>query len=226
MALLTKKQFAKLCRVNTGYLSVIISRGAIQITKKGKEELIDDENEINRAYFLKKQAKFGPNPEPVKENTPVQAALSLPEQGESTEDPEEIAKKEKEKSQYDDTNRDLHRLSKEKIDLDNQKRQQEIQILKLRQQKLTGEVVPTEAVRDLFHQHTKSIMVAFKNAGEEFITMIGSSHGLNIDDISKMRGDLIKVINQAVDDSVTQSIAGLDAIVSDHTEKKEVGERS
>ena len=105
------------------------------------------------------------------------------------------------------------------------KKEIETEILLLKRQKLSGDVIPTEPTKLLFQATIRSFVTSFKEASENFLSMIAKSKGLSRDEMSTARGELIKVINQASETALRSSDAGLNAIVSEFSQTKTAGEK-
>lgn len=241
MALHTRAQFAELCGLKEGtaraYISTNIKRGKIlpsgdyiddtipenaEFIKKQKlKNLFKDETPITKEpepetppkkkqYHYVKPDKDLPEPPNVQD--PVDDDLDdeteLPDSGELGED-----------------FRSMSKLNKKKLVVEIQKKQREIALLRLREEKLNAIVIPTELVKVMFSQHTRSISTGFKNSLDNILTLIAKQAGLNINQIAELRGKLVGEINTAVDKSVIESKKNLNNIIKEFVERKEVGER-
>ncbi|MFN8317166.1 MAG: hypothetical protein U0T32_12035 [Chitinophagales bacterium] len=99
-------------------------------------------------------------------------------------------------------------------------------ILQAKRMKMLGESIPTSLVRDLLLQHTKSIISAFKNAGETLIIKISKVKSLSLEETATLRAELIQITNAASEEALKNSKNSVTQIVEDYSMSREVGERS
>ena len=95
----------------------------------------------------------------------------------------------------------------------------------LKEEKMIGASIPTELVKMVFAQHSKSITSAFHTGADNFLMEISKTKGLNRNELAEMRGALILIINKAVDKSIEESKKSISNIVQEFSVKKEVGEK-
>lgn len=152
MALHTRKSFAQLCGITEDNLRVQIQRG--KVIEKRKQ--INDEDATNIEFMLKRKQKNGDLKIEVIEKPPIT-------------EPDEIIKKEKE---FDAKIQERHDLTvKEKSSKIN-KMELEAELMKIKRQKIQGRLLPTEVVKAIFSQYSKSIQVAFQQCGENWLVEI------------------------------------------------------
>lgn len=206
MALYTRKQFYELCGIGKSHLNVYISRSKVILDG----ELIDDNNPTNKLFLAKclekKQANVESKPQP-KVNIP---------QVENSGD--QIIQK----SIPDKNINELERALKE---AELKKKEVDIQLALLKEEKLRGVVIPTDIVKVVFSQHFKSITSAFHQAADNLIVNIAKKKDLDREEVAQIRGELIEITNLAINDSVDNSIKNIKNIVAEYSEKKGVGER-
>jgi hypothetical protein len=118
----------------------------------------------------------------------------------------------------------MSQMAMQKDQLDIEKKVIEIKLKKLDHQKKLGELVPTELVRTLFVQHSKSIMSAFHDEADNFLMEISKEAGLTREQLAKMRGKLVLKINQGIENSLKESKKSLQAIVEEYRMLRGVGE--
>lgn len=106
-----------------------------------------------------------------------------------------------------------------------EKKTQETRLLKLKEQKTLGVLIPTEMVKILFTQHSKSILTAFDNAIDRILTKISKIKKLTNAERSKLRGELKSELNTSVDKSINESKRNIKQMVSEYTEVRERGEQ-
>lgn len=204
MALLSKKEFAEECSMRTKDLAVYISRGKVIVDDDGD---IDTKNPINAQFRESKQMKK----EPVKAD-PVQKTASSPSNNSS-------------KSLFPTHLNTYSELEVEKKKKDIEKITEEIAILKVKKDKLHGIVIPTDMVKVIFAQHTKSILVEFNNSLDKILTRISKRKGLTNDEQAEIRKELNEEINTAVDAAIEESKKGIKSIIEQFAEKRGKGER-
>lgn len=106
-----------------------------------------------------------------------------------------------------------------------EKKTQETRLLKLKEQKTLGVLIPTEMVKILFTHHTKSILTEFDNSIDRILTKISKIKKLTNEERSKLRGELKKELNTAVDKTIDASKRKIKRMVFEYTEVRGVGER-
>lgn len=208
MALYTRSQFKKLCGLNNNSdITINIQRGKIVLSG----EFIDDEIQPNRDFLrkrlekikgnLEKETNLPPEPDVVdsirnsKTNT-----INLPDY----------------KSKYD--------IDTTKGKLINEKLQQEIALLQVKKQKAHGMVIPTDLVKNIFSQHTKTMLVEFNNAVDKIMSRIAKKYDLKNHELSEMRRSIIDDINISANRSVDESKSALANIVNQYSDHRGVGE--
>src|SRR5262249_54495412 len=83
------------------------------------------------------------------------------------------------------------------------KRERELAEAKLN--RMAGRMIPTDMVIGLFREHFRSFTDAFRNGSENILTEIAQKAKLNRNDIAELRGQFVKIINNAVDEGVESS---------------------
>lgn len=213
MALHTKKQFCELCKFAPRELSVYKKRGKVII----ENDFIDDTNPINQEFIFKRQQQL----EKSNQVSPVVPELKV------IQSPPPQNKIKKTISVGDlETQLSWKELDSAKKSLDIEKITEEIEILKVKKDKLHGAVIPTEIVKIIFGQQFKSITAAFHNGADNYLVELAKLKDLNREEMAIIRGKLIEIINKAVNDSVDESKKMIKNIVSEYSEKKDVGEKA
>ena len=105
------------------------------------------------------------------------------------------------------------------------KKKKETRLLEIKEAKALGLVIPTEIVKILFTQHSKSILTAFDNAIDRILTKISKVKKLTNIERSKFRGELKTELNLAVDKSIEQSKKSINKMVLEYTEVRGRGEQ-
>lgn len=217
MAFHTKKQFCALCEIKTRELSVYVKRGKVILSG----DLVDDTIEINQQFIYSRSKKSGSKtPDPVVAD-PKNPGLTVIH---SVENKKQILKP----TTPEDLEKKLNwqQLDLEKKKLDIEKTTEEIEILKVKKDKLHGAVIPTEVVKMLFAQQFKSVTAAFHLGADNYLMELAKLKGLNREEVATLRGKLIEIINVAISDSVTESKKMIVNIISEYSERKEVGEKA
>jgi hypothetical protein len=209
MAFYPKKEWCELCGVTVGNLHNYINRGKTIMTADG----MFDDSEPKNALFLKTRLELlsGKSNE-VKEDKAEKAK----EPKKSTTKAEPKAKESGDGDSYSLE----RRLKKQEL----LKKEAETRLLNLKEEKLKGEHMPTEMVKSIVVQLSQSFITAFKDSMEDFITIVGKSKGMNVNEIAEYRGKLSKMINQASVKSVDIAKKSINNIVNEYAVKREVGE--
>jgi len=214
MPLFTKKQFATMCDMPTNRLSIYIGRNKVQLT----DDLIDSDLEINK-YFLEKHAVNSVPQQQNPEKKPQAKSTKKDSQSNNSDASGTINTDPSQKSS-------LFALDQRLKVLEAKKREKEIELLNIKEQKLRGEAIPTDLVKIIFGQHFKSIGTTFKNATETIITNIGKKKALNVNEIAELRSVLNGILNDAISESIQESKKNIKNIVEEYSVKRGVGERA
>ena len=208
MALLTKKEFAQKCGVPTNYLSVYIQRGNIVLS----DGLIDDTLQANVYFHLKK----------TKEN-PVQKSEEL------TPPPKPINVKAKPRKISDEkefTGQSKFNQDIETREAELEKKRVEIRLALLKEQKLMGELIPTDLIKSFFILHSESIKVSFNEGCENLIVIISQQKQLSNTEVAEVRKKLVDIINLSIDNAISSSKKNLTNIVKEYSERRGIGEKN
>lgn len=104
------------------------------------------------------------------------------------------------------------------------KTEKEIAKLELDIQKKQGEVIPYELIKPIFLQHNMSLLTAFKNAIEDVIRALSKENELNGEQIARVRGEVIEIINAALKNANDVSLKSIDIVISNYSDLKGIGE--
>ena len=242
MPLFTKKQFAEFVGIENKHISVYHNRNKIEYDYSTDKELIDTENETNKALIEQIQAKKGENipktaKKQVKEPKKVENTLKIPNptaflpkipsfqpkiELNNTNSNKEVSDK-----HIEDENNDTPTLtnSTKKLKyLDTIKRTKEIEKLQIEIQKKKGEVVPVELIKPVILQHNQSILTEFKNAGDEILRIMSKKYSFSVEDLAFCKGEFVKTINNSMGKAIYATTKSIDSIIQNHIEKKGVGE--
>ena len=211
MALLTKKEFAHKCGMPTNQLSVAVGRDKKVILRE--DGLIDDAEPTNALFFEMRQMKgktipkgLAPMPVFTREDRQMGPVTNVQINNSS---PSEFL--------------DLERQLKEK---DLEKRKEEIIQLQLKNEKTSGSVVPLAVMQPLLMEYNRLLVNSYRYALDEFLTTIGKVAGLDNEQISWWRGEIVKTVNEASDKGITETIRQLQNIIIEYSNTRGAGERT
>lgn len=203
MSLHTKNEFCELCNLPAKSLAVYILRGKVVLNK---QKLIDDTIDKNRAFLEKHRSKSG-------QTEPKQKQI-VDFKEKSTQDTEETSTGQS----YTESERKLKYL-------DTIKRQKEIEKLDIEIAKKRGEVVPSELIKPVFLQHNQSILTEFKNGIDEILRVFAKKSSLSVNQIAELKGEMVQIINHSVNKAIVTSENSVEVIISEHAEKRGVGQK-
>jgi hypothetical protein len=201
MALHSKRQFAELCGIPTKTLAIYISRGKVSVFN----DLIDDTSPENQYFLASKSIKSSENSNQQAVSAPKDAAKAHVIQPNIQEG--------------------IFALDQRLKVLEAKKKERELAILAIKEDKMRGEVIPSDLVKILFLQHFKTVGASFRNSIENVITNIAKRKSLNINEIAEIRADLNDIINSSIKSSIDESKKNISNIISEYSTKRGVGER-
>lgn len=202
MALYNKKEFSKLCGIETKNLSVYITRKKVFVEQN---DLIDTTNQINAAFILKAQAKTVNKGSETPEESVVYEAKVIKTPTKSTQNNEES-----------DDVLSIAALDRKKLELDVEKKQADLEKVLLSNARAKGEVIPFQLIKPLITQNNQSLTTEFKNAADELILAFAKKKELSSTEVAEMNGTLVSVINNAIRKATELSIKNLDIIIDDY----------
>lgn len=213
MGLFKQAEFAKKCGIHQAYLTMNRKRRKVIVDENG---MVDDANPIN-ALFMERCLK-----RPKKEPKEIKNAVAPP----SGDKPVQASKK---KITPKAPEPGTHTKYDERFDLDTEKRRSEIkklerenQLADIKHQKVIGKLTPTEVTRSLFVQTIKNYTINFKQAADKVIQEFAKRTRMNRNDIAAMKGELILAINHASENANLESKKGVDNLVMEYSETKEL----
>lgn len=212
----TRREFYELCGVSKPYLAQYIKRGKVIL---GEDNLIDSNILQNRDFAESRTGGNRPTPTQPKGKGTKNATVKV------TPKPSNKVQPMVEHSQEASEANGRYNLDLQIKTLEIEKKEQEVELNKIKIAKARGEVIPTGLVRVLFSQHSKSITVSFHQGADNFITTIAKMTGMSREDMAMMKGELIEIVNEAVRDSLETSQSSVNNIVSEYSEKRGVGEK-
>ncbi len=208
MASYTKKEFADLCGITTKYLSVPIKRGQII--------LIDDKIEItepkNLAFYKKRQKSI-----PLSENNSTQISETPNENKNEPPVPPLSTKNSGKALSY-------HQLDIELKQADLSKKEVDTRLALLKEEKMMGLSIPTEIVKIIIANLSKSMVSAQKDGVDYFLIEISKRKSLSSSETAELRGVLVDIINTSSIRAITEAKKNLKIAISEFSDKKDVGE--
>lgn len=210
MPIIDKKEFSKICGKPVNKLWTYIDRGKIILLGDGK---LDTDDPRNKAFLEKWTSRT--------DVTYKDISITVPKNQQQTKNiPEStplVDVESHEGQSYTESERQLKYL-------DTLKRRKEIEKLEFEVQKKRGEVVPSELIKPVFLQHNQSILTEYKNATDEIIRIFSKKRSLTVDEVAEIKTDLVKTINNAINNAIIISSKSIDSIISDHSDKRGIGE--
>jgi hypothetical protein len=217
MAFLTKKEFAERCGMNTKNLAVYKKNGKVVYTDDGR---LNDQIEPNKSfletYSQKALAKKGvkelrlirpPRPEEMEEGF-IEAERKIAE-----EKDEDL----KESLSY-------AALQKKKLEEQVEKLKNENRKLKLGNEKVVGNYVPTDQVRLILIQFGEAIHLAWENEMEERDGRLAAKYKLDREQITELRSDRNNSVNITKERALKNAKTMLRRLQNETSDKREVGE--
>lgn len=218
MAIYTMKEFADLCGLSLANLSTYKSRSKIELTD-GK---VDDQKDINASFLKHQLSKKG---KLSTENT-----VKTTETVDNTATSDQILTKKRNKSTSttptDNGSGSLYHLDIQKKELDIQKTSEEIELLKKKNEKMEGELIPTGIVTELLKLHFTSATNQFKNSIENILTEWTKRKDFTREELAELRGHLTGELNNSITKSVKESQRNLNKVLEEFSLRKGVGERT
>lgn len=218
MALLSKREFAEeKCGMQTKALSVYIGRGQVVV---GQDGLVDTDNAINILFMQERQAKRqnGHQDPPVTADTVVAAVAEA-----KPKIKEKVARTGRAAQ-----DREINEGVKEKMGLDKrmkeieiEKKQRESQLLKNKQDRAAGKLIPTAIVKGLFQNHFKAVVISFKQGIDQMIVEIAKKKSMNINERAELKREMIKILNGCIDDTIKISKRDVANLVTEYSQTSE-----
>lgn len=232
MALYSLAEFAEICGVSTGYLTMNKKRGKLVYSEHGG---IDDTNLINQAFLQKRladkekreaeapiESEITPTPDeqaPIIDEVESEVTIPAPIKRQALK--KLLPRPSKAQAPARPPDPVLHRkfaLENEKTEAQLAKLRREESILASKQAKTAGKLIPTDLVIATFQQTFKSFVDAFKNGTDNILTEVAKKARLNRNDVAELRGTIVKTINRSVDEGIEQSLKTVKNIVAEYSQ--------
>lgn len=217
MALHTKKQFAELCGLTTGNLSVYKDRQKVVYSG----DYVDDSIEPNLSFLKLRKEKLKSDSKPQKKTHPPPTkpsklvverpktqAISAPK----VQDPEGEGQ--------------IYNLTQKKLETQITKMNMEMDKLRLQNSKFMGEVVPFSLIKPCVMQHNQSIIAQSKNTLDNILRLFKKKRDLSADEEAEIRAHFVHELNDMMKKAAAATVKAVNAIVSEFSEKRNVGERT
>lgn len=225
MAWHTRKEFAVLA----GYpdegtkwkaINVYIKRGNIVCSG----ELIDDQFHKNKDWLNLTRAKKGLPP--FGEDKKSTEVISNPKIEEPKDEPEQAPEvKPIKRSSKNSSDLSIVQLETEIKRADLEKKQQDIKLLKIKEAKMKGELIPTDLVQSLIRELSEAMKIAYMDAIENYTVVISRQKKLTTKEESDIKSHFTRIINDALSRQTAVAKKGLKNIVSEYQEVRSRGEK-
>lgn len=202
-----------MCALQTKDLSNYAKRGNVVVRDDGQIDTLEDKN---RAFLQKRHAKMDKalaDPEIINDTPKAHTRMKQILSGNTEDD-------------YDaDGIMSVTASEKKYKHFLAVKTERAAELDRLKIEKAKGIMVPSELIQPVLLQHNQSITTAFKNGGEELLRMISKKRGLTGAELAYYRGEFVQIINTAIANATSASVAAVKNIISEHSERRGVGER-
>lgn len=214
MALLTKAQFAEKINRPSNFLSVYITRKEVLIhSGEGKNALIDDTNATNYAFLIKKGAKEIVKTGENEAKTEVYNAVVV-DDGSKKDDKKKLPSNGKDANEV--LMKNLALLEEEKVRISVEKQKEELEKIRVFNQKARGELLPFELFKPLLARNNQNLTTTFKNLAEELISNMAKKKDFSAEERGELVQFLLEGINTAIGDAGKATIESLDIIIEDY----------
>ena len=220
MALHTKKDFAAICGLKLAELSVNMKRKKVICSG----DYIDDADPTNVAFMEKWRAVRNPDVPAPALNGKMRDERKVVAKPDRTVPEKKIPKTKSDRDKFT-YNSPQNQLDLKIREIELSRKEEELEISKLKRQKMAGEVIPVDLVLLTFTQYGKATTTAFEDAADNFLVDIHKEAGLTADQMAKMRKNLITIINEAVKESISSAQDAVDNIIAEFSETRGQGER-
>lgn len=218
MALFKHLEFADFCKVDKSMISKYKKRGKVVVNGDG---LFDTTDPLNEKFI-----------QSCKKNAEKKAARS----GRAIEEPETlpgitekstksaVKKPQNEEISRQNTSREeLNKTLKEKFDVETNlkikqstKADAEARLLKMKEERLMGLLLPTGLIKPLFKTHFQSLTMEFQNAINALITDVAVKTKLNRNVQSEIRRKALTELNNSIDRAIYNTSKEIDRLINEN----------
>lgn len=226
MALLKQAEFADKCLVNTAAISVNKKRGNVVVRADG---LIDDQDLVNQKFYTKavKNAEKRATKTVIAENVEGGEEQITPDSLGKASKMEEFPGKTPDKKVKKPPTAEQTALGNqlnEKFNVETElKRKQgakadaEARMLAMKEQRLRGELLPTNLIKPLFQTHFQSLTMEFQNSLNALITDISVRLKINRNMQAEIRKKAVNEMNQSIDRAIFRTDKEIERMISQNT---------
>ena len=217
MALHTYTEFADLAGMSTGNLANMIKRGNVECIEIDGRKRIDDSSERNKAWLAKRKRKLGDK---------KAASDDEEEPGDNFSATHVVvADKPKTNKKNESPGDKAYRLELDLEEAELKIKQERARYEKVKADKAEGLVIPTELVKGLYLQFSKSIFTESKGFLEDFILQVSTKYSIPTNEAANWRKLAIDGLNMSIKNSVQRTKDQLNNIVDEYSMAKGRGER-
>lgn len=216
MALYSKVEFAGICELTVSNLGVYIKRKKVILSG----DYIDDVIPENK-LFLEKRLTLS-----LKKTDSTQDQVNEGSRSLNIQPPAErtILKPNVKSPKADGSQINLTELTRQKLIIEIEKRREETDLLKIRKDKLIGEVIPIVLATQLLTVQNQSMVTCQKDGMDELLINFAKEVRLSGAQLAKLRGIMVNIINEGSDKAIKMTARQLKTIVDEYSQKREVGE--
>jgi hypothetical protein len=208
MAKYKQAEFAEKCGISVGAVSVQKKRGKIIVDAEG---MVDDQDSINQGFLNKAILNLK-----RRESKMTVVAEEKPEKVESK--PKKAERPER--TEMSDQFREKMSVETNLKKIQTERAEAESELLKIKKDRINGQLLPTVMIKPLFQRHFQSIIMEFQHTVNALITDISVKTKLNPNVQAELRRKAISDINLAVDRAIFHTEREIKDIASEYTKSK------
>jgi hypothetical protein len=220
MAYHIKARFADLCGIEKNKLAVYIKRGKVICSG----DLIDDSLAINQEFIEKWQVKTGLREQEITVKEPIEQ-LKIKPKAPNVQKPLAPLPRKIPNVQEPEFHFSGNQLDKQIKEVDLERKMEELEIAKLKRQKMAGESMPTDLVKNTISVYSRSVSRSFNNAADNLLVEFTVLAELTREQVSEMRTKLNSIVNTAVKNACDNAMDMVDNIVDEYKEVRGRGEK-
>lgn len=215
MALYKPAEFARICAISPKNFFTYKSRKKVVVNVDG---LVDDSDPLNVQFkqmceenAKKRAAKGIESPQVSSEKTAKMKEFP-------GKTPEDEDKKER-KANNDAFNAKVH--DKINVETDLKRKQSELKdmearMLKMKEQKMLGQLLPTDMIKPLFQTHFQSLTIEFQHLINAMITDVSVKIKLDRNTQAELRRKAVTDLNLAIEKAIFHTQRGIDQLIHDN----------